>query len=87
MPGRSSLIKKRAEESSEELDVQHLDEPLCMSLLGMYLYIALVTGPVGNLSSDFNTLVDFIARERAMQTIKLRGTNSVTSALKYAVRA
>ena len=40
-----------------------------------YLYIALVTGPFGNLSSDFNLLVDFIARERAMQTMKLRGTN------------
>ena len=39
-----------------------------MHELGLYLYIALVTGPFGNLSSDFNLLVDFIARERAMQT-------------------
>ncbi len=46
-----------------------------MHELGLYLYIALVTGPFGNLSSDFNLLVDFIARERAMQTMKLRGTN------------
>ena len=43
--------------------------------LGLYLYIALVTGLFGNLSSDFNLLVDFIARERAMQTIKLRSAN------------
>ena len=43
-----------------------------MHELGLYLYIALVTGPFGNLSSDFSLLVDFIARERAMQTIKLR---------------
>jgi hypothetical protein len=35
----------------------------------------LVTGPFGNLSSDFNTLVDFIARELAMRTMKLRCTN------------
>ena len=46
-----------------------------MHELGLYLYIALLTGPFGNLSSDFNLVVDFIARERAMQTIKLRGTN------------
>ena len=46
-----------------------------MHELGLYLYIALVTGPFGNLSSDFNLLVDFIARERAMQTMKLRGTD------------
>ncbi len=39
--------------------------------------MVLVTGPFGKLSSDFNTLVDFIARERAMQTMKLRETKSV----------
>ena len=50
-----------------------------MHELGLYLYIALVTGPFGDLS---DLLVDFIARERAMQTIKLRGTNS---ALAFAV--
>ena len=46
-----------------------------MHELGLYLYIVLVTGPFGNLSSDFNTSVDFIARERAMQTVKPRVTN------------
>jgi len=34
--------------------------------LGLYLYIALVTGPFGNFPSDFSLLVDFIARERAI---------------------
>ena len=37
--------------------------------------MVLVTGPFGNLSSDFNTLVDFIARKRAMRTMKFRCTN------------
>ena len=34
-------------------------------------YLALVTGPFGNLSSDFSIFVDFIARERALQTMEL----------------
>ena len=63
-------IKKRA----EELDARHPGSTFVHEL-GLYLYIALVTGPFGNLSSDFNLLVDFIARERAMQTMKLRSTN------------
>ena len=32
-------------------------------------YLALVTGPFANLSSDFNALVDLIARERAFRLI------------------
>ena len=63
-------IKRRA----EELDARHPGSTFVHEL-GLYLYIALVTGPFGNLFSDFNLLVDFIARERAMQTMKLRGTN------------
>jgi len=39
----------------------------------------LVTGPFCSLSSDFNHLVEFIARERAMQTMKLRGKNSAVA--------
>ena len=54
-------IKKRA----EELNARHPGSTFVHEL-GLYLYIALVTGPFGNLSSDFNLLVDFIARERAM---------------------
>jgi hypothetical protein len=45
-------------------------------------YLALVTGPFGNLSSDFSVLVDFIARERALQTMELR---NVKPALALAV--
>ena len=63
-------IKRRV----EELDARHSGSTFVHGL-GLYLYIALVTGPFGYLSSDFNLLVDFIARERAMQTMKLRGTN------------
>jgi hypothetical protein len=63
-------IKKRA----EELDARHPGSTFVHEL-GFYKYIALVTGPFGNLSSDFSALVDFIARERAMQTIKLWSTN------------
>ncbi len=63
-------IKKRA----EELDARHPGSTFVHEL-GFYKSIVLVTGPFGNLSSDFSTLVDFIARERAMQTMKLRSTN------------
>ena len=42
----------------------------------------MVTGSFGNLPSDFSTLVDFIARERAMQTMELR---DVKPALALAV--
>ena len=63
-----SDIKKRA----EELDTRHPGSTFVHEL-GMYgEYVALVTGPFGNLSTDFKSLVDFIARERAMQTMKLR---------------
>ena len=44
-------------------------------------YLVLVTGPFGNLSSDFKTFVDFIARERAMQTMALQNINRSISAL------
>ena len=71
-------IKKR----SEGLDARHPGST-CVHELGLYpKYIVLVTGPSGNLSSDFNLLVEFIARERAMQTMELRGTNP---ALAFAV--
>ncbi len=46
--------------------------PFCpeLSLYGPYL--ALVTRLFGSLSSNFDTLVHFIARERALQTMDLR---------------
>ncbi len=37
-------------------------------------YTVLVTGPFGELSSEFALLVDYIARERAMLTIKFWDT-------------
>ncbi len=37
----------------------------------------MVTGPFGSLSSKFDTLVDFIARERALQTMELRDVKPV----------
>ncbi len=44
--------------------------------------LALVTVPFGYLSCDFDTLVDFIARARALQTMELR---DVKPALALAV--
>ena len=35
-------------------------------------YFVLVSGPFANLSSDFNPLVDFVARERPLHTIECR---------------
>ena len=56
----------------EELDSRHPGSTFVHELNLYGVYVALVTGPFGNLSSDFSTLVDFIARERAMQTMELR---------------
>ena len=36
----------------------------------------MVSGPFANLSSDFNPLVDFMARERSLQTIEFRDFRS-----------
>jgi hypothetical protein len=74
VPARAKKVLTDIKKRAEELDVRHPGSTFVHEL-GLYLYIALVTGPFGNLSSDFNTLVDFIARERAMQTMKLRVTN------------
>ena len=65
------VVKKRA----EELDARHPGSTFVHELSLYPEYIVLVTGPFGSLSSDFNLLVEFIARERAMQTMKLRGTH------------
>ena len=71
-------IKKRA----EELDLRHPGSTFVHELSLYSPYLALVTGPFGNLSSDFSVLVDFIARERALQTMELR---DVKPALALAV--
>ncbi len=44
-------------------------------------YMVLVTGPFRNLSSDFNTLVDFIARELAMRAMKLGAPRALALAI------
>ena len=64
-------IQKRA----EELDSRHPGSTFAQELRAYGPYLVLVTGPFGNLSSDFKTFVDFIARERAMQTMALRNIN------------
>ena len=53
-------IQKRA----EELDSRHPGSTFAQELRAYGPYLVLVTGPFGNLSSDFKTFVDFIARER-----------------------
>ncbi len=60
-------IKKRA----EELDSRHPGSTFAQELQAHCPYLVLVIGPFGNLSSDFKTFVDFIARKRAMQTVAL----------------
>ncbi|MEI6872924.1 MAG: hypothetical protein WCL08_11635, partial [Verrucomicrobiota bacterium] len=64
-------IKNRA----EELDLRHPGSTFTLELNSYGPYHVLVTGPFGNLSSDFTSLVDFIARELAMQTMELRNIN------------
>ena len=64
-------IQKRA----EELDSRHPGSTFAQELRAYGPYLVLVTGPFGSLSSDFKTFVDFIARERAMQTMALRNIN------------
>ena len=61
-------LKKRA----EDLDSRHPSSTFAQELASHGKYFVLVSGPFENLSSDFNPLVDFIARERSLHTIEFR---------------
>jgi hypothetical protein len=72
---RAKKVHTDIQNRAKELDARHPGSTFVQDLDSYGKYMVLVTGPFGNLSSDFNTLVDFIARERAMRTMKLRCTN------------
>ncbi len=72
---RAKKVHTDIQNRAKELDARHPGSTFVQDLAPYGKYMVLVTGPFGNLSSDFNTLVDFIARERDMRTMKLRCTN------------
>ncbi len=61
-------LKKRA----EDLDSRHQGSTYSQELASYGKYFVLVSGPFANLSSDFNPLMDFIARERSLHTMEFR---------------
>ena len=69
---RAKKVQTDIQKRAEELDSRHPGSTFAQELRAYGPYLVLVTGPFGNLSSDFKTFVDFIARERAMQTMVLR---------------
>jgi hypothetical protein len=65
---RQSKINTDIKKHAQELDRQNPGSTFEAELKAYGengKYLALVTGPFANLSSDFNALVDLIARERA----------------------
>jgi len=72
---RAKKVQTDIQKRAEELDSRHPGSTFAQELQAYGPYLALVTGPFGNLSSDSKTFVDFIARERAMQTMALRNIN------------
>ena len=72
---RAKKVQTDIQKRAEELDSRHPGSTFAQELRAYGPYLVLVTGPFGNLSSDFKTFVDFIARERAMQTMALRNIN------------
>ena len=61
-------LKKRA----EDFDSRHPGSTFAQELASYGKYFVLISGPFANLSSDFNPLVDFIARERSLHTMEFR---------------
>ena len=50
---------------AEDLDARHLGSTFVQELVSYGKYFVLVSSPFANLSSDYNALVDLIARERS----------------------
>ena len=53
-------------------DSRHPGSTFSQELASYGKYFVLISGPFANLSSDFNPLVDFIARERSLHTMEFR---------------
>ena len=69
---RANLVRSDLKKRAEDLDARHPGSTFVQELASYGRYFVLVSGPFANLSSDFNPLVDFIARERSLQTIEFR---------------
>ena len=69
---RANLVRSDLKKRAEDLDARHPGSTFVQELASYGKYFVLVSGPFANLSSDFNPLVDFIARERSLYTIEFR---------------
>ena len=69
---RANLVRSDLKKRAEDLDARHPGSTFVQELAFYGKYFVLVSGPFANLSRDFNPLVDFIARERSLQTIEFR---------------
>jgi len=75
---RAELIQQQYEKHAQELDARYPGSTFKKEkdTYGMGgLLCALVSGPFGNLSDDFNLVVDLIAREKATAWIEKRKVN------------
>ncbi len=62
---RANLVRSDLKKRAEDFDARHLGSPFAQELASYGKYFVLISGPFANLSGDFKSLVDFIARERA----------------------
>ena len=69
---RANLVRSDLKKRAEDLDARHPGSTFVQELASYGKYFVLVSGPFANLSSDFNPLLDFIARERSLHTIEFR---------------
>lgn len=69
---RANLVRSDLKKRAEDLDARHPGSTFAQELASYGKYFVLISGPFANLSSDFKPLVDFIARERSLQTIEFR---------------
>ena len=67
---RANLVRSDLKKRAEDLDARHPGSTVVQELASHGKYFVLVSGPFANLSSDFNPLRDFTARERSLQTIE-----------------
>ena len=69
---RAHTVQRDLKKRAEDLDSRHPGSTFAQELASYGKYFVLVSGPFANLSSDFNPLVDFIARERSLHTMEFR---------------
>ena len=69
---RAHTVQRDLKKRAEDLDSRHPGSTFSQELASYGKYFVLISGPFANLSSDFNPLVDFIARERSLHTMEFR---------------